>query len=216
MQSRSKTWMFGGVALMVCGVLSILDQSLLGSAGGGVALGIVADIAWAAGVMVFAIGFSREGSVVSRRPLGVVAMCVVALWPLVVTTVSTVIAASNAGPDVRFLVWGYASILITFTASLIASVEVVRSGAVPTPWAWAPLVALGVQTVVWLFPQLVVAGGGSADPAMFVGLSNGLGMLGIVATTFGLGIVATVLAIRNNSAVVEISTSESTDAAPTL
>lgn len=36
----------------------------------------------AAAVLLFAIGLSREASVVARRPLGVTALAFVALWPL--------------------------------------------------------------------------------------------------------------------------------------
>ncbi|QIG40990.1 hypothetical protein G5T42_17170 [Microbacterium sp. 4R-513] len=139
--------------------------------------------------MIFAIGFSRDGSVVARKPLGVAAMGVVALWPLVTTTVPAMLATVIPGSDDRLLMWGYASILITFAAGLTAAVEIVRSGVVPGPGKWAPLVALGVQVLAWLLPQLLAVGGGLADPATFVGLSNGLGTLSILARTFCLGIV---------------------------
>ena len=95
--------MFGGVGLIICGVLSIVNHSLLGSPAAGITVGVVAGLAWAVGVMIFAIGFSRDGSVVARKPLGVAAMCVVAFWPLVTTTVSALLAALIPGPDDRLL-----------------------------------------------------------------------------------------------------------------
>ena len=208
--------MSGGVGLIICGVLSILNHSLLWSAAAGITVGVVADLAWAVGVMIFAIGFSRDGSVVARKPLGIAAMGVVAFWPLVTTTVSALLTALIPGPDDRLLMWGYASVLITFAAGLIASLEIARSGAVPSPWNWAPLVALGVQTLAWLLPQLLAVGADLTDPTMFVGLANGLGTLSTLATTFGLGIVATVLAARNHPADVEIYTSQSTNSTPGL
>ena len=210
--------MFGGIALIVCGVLSVLRDSisLFPAAGLSVGISVVADVVWAIGVMIFAIGFGREGSVVARKPLGVTAMCLVAVWPLVSAIVSTVLSTVLPVPDERWLMWGYAGALIPFAAGLIASVEIARAGVVPLPWKWAPTVALGLSTLAWLLPQLLSVGAGASDAANLVPLFSGLGTLSVLASTFGLGIVATVLATRNRSGVVEIYTSQPTESTPSL
>ena len=218
MQSRRKTWLFGGIALIVCGVLSVLRDSisLFPAAGLLVSISVVADVVWAISVMIFAIGFGREGSVVDRKPLGVTAMCLVAVWPLVSAIVSTVLSTVLPVPDERWLMWGYAGALIPFAAGLIASVEIARAGVVPLPWKWAPMVALGLSTLAWLLPQLLTVGAGASDAANLVPLFSGLGTLSVLVSTFGLGIVATVLATRNRSGVVEIYTSQPTESTPSL
>ena len=218
MQSRRKTWLFGGIALIVCGVLTVLRDSisLFPAAGLSVSISVVADVIWAIGVMIFAIGFGREGSVVARKPLGVTAMCLVAVWPLVSAIVSTVLPTVLPVPDERWLMWGYAGALIPFAAGLIASVEIARAGVVPSPWKWAPTVALGLSTLAWLLPQLLTVGAGASDAANLVPLFSGLGTLSVLASTFGLGIVATVLATRNRSGVVEIYSSQPTESTPSL
>lgn len=210
--------MVAGIALIFCGVLSVLRDSisLFPAAGLSVSISVVADVVWAIGVVIFAIGFGREGSVVARKPLGVTAMCLVAVWPLVSAIVSAVLSAVLPVPDERWLMWGYAGALIPFAAGLIASVEIARAGVVPSPWNWAPMVALGAQALAWLVPQLVAARAGASDTANLVPLFSGLGTLSVLVSTFGLGIVATVLSTRNRSRVVEIYTSRSTESTPSL
>jgi hypothetical protein len=78
------------------------------------------------------------------------------------------------------------------------------------------MVALGVQALAWLVPQLLVAGAGVSDAANLVPLFSGLSILSVLVSTFGLGLVATVLSTRNRSGVVEIYSSQSTESTPAL
>jgi hypothetical protein len=53
----------GGVGLVLCAVLGMMQNSLLSV---GLFVGVSFDIAFAAAVLLFAIGLSREGSAVAR------------------------------------------------------------------------------------------------------------------------------------------------------
>ncbi|MGO3234788.1 MAG: hypothetical protein ACTIKT_15130, partial [Microbacterium sp.] len=66
------------------------------------------------------------------------------------------------------------------------------------PWNLAPLWALGIQTVVWIVPQLINV----AAPATFAEMGTiipALGTLGFLATTLGLGVVGIVLSNRSQA-----------------
>ena len=81
MGKRSATWRVGGILLGVCGVLRLGGAQMVGSP---VVTQTLIDVVWALGILVFAFGFRRAGSVVARRPLGLTALIVLALAPLVV------------------------------------------------------------------------------------------------------------------------------------
>ncbi|MCR2828498.1 hypothetical protein NQ160_23655, partial [Microbacterium sp. zg.Y909] len=80
MRAVRMTWTIGGVALVLCGVIGMLQYSLPYA---GSFLTITREAVFAAAILLFAIGRSKEASVVARRPLGVAALAVVALWPIV-------------------------------------------------------------------------------------------------------------------------------------
>ena len=44
------------------------------------ALAVIAELTWSVGVTVFAVGRTRYESVVARRPLGLVAILILAWW----------------------------------------------------------------------------------------------------------------------------------------
>ncbi|MCK3771020.1 hypothetical protein MZK47_15225 [Microbacterium aerolatum] len=161
-------------------------------------LTLLGDVLWASAILILSIGLSREGSVVARKPLGVTASAVVAVWPLTTTLVSLGISVQNPGQASPWQFWMYLSMLISLTFGLIAAVQVARIRVVPAPWNLAPLWALGVQTVVWVVPQLINV----AAPATFAEMGTvipALGTLGFLATTLGLGVVAIVLSNRSQA-----------------
>src|SRR3546814_16455705 len=81
MRGRRRTWMLGGSGLIACGVVGMLGYGLVGGPGAAVA-SVATDVVYAAAVILLAIGLTREGSVVERRPLGLSALVAVAPWPL--------------------------------------------------------------------------------------------------------------------------------------
>ncbi len=207
---RRNTWLVGGIGLIICGIIGLLRDSVMGMPPAGLIITVLADLVWAAAILVFAIGFNRESSVVARKPLGLTALGVVALWPLTSTLGSLALEGLLPPLDEGWMIWGYIAIVVPVLAGLIAVVQIARAGAVPPPWNRAPLVALLIQVVCWLVPQFLVIAMGPANTQLLASLFLGLGMLSFLTATFGLGITATMLASRARSETVEVFRSAAT------
>ena len=198
MHGRRFSWLLGGIGLVACSVSGILRGSIPGAPAVNNTLTLLGDVLWASAILILSIGLSREGSVVARKPLGVTASAVVAVWPLTTTLVSLGISVQNPGQATPWQFWVYLSMLVSLMFGLIAAVQVARIRVVPAPWNLAPLWALGIQTVVWVVPQLINV----AAPATFAEMGTvipALGTLGFLATTLGLGVVAIVLSNRSQA-----------------
>lgn len=204
--------MIGGIGLIVCGVIGMLQYSLFGIAQ---ATGIVLDVVFAAAVLLFAVGLSREASVVARRPLGVIALAVVALWPLVTRAVQPFLprmdaatfeagmAAYREAENVLTAVF-FVNLLVSLAASLLASVQIARAGVVPRPWNWAPLWAWIASVTAGVIPQILFSAAGSAGTRVYTEIAVLLGTVGFLSRTLGLGILALVLAARVRTGSVDI------------
>ncbi|GAA3212496.1 hypothetical protein [Microbacterium terregens] len=212
MRAVRLTWAIGGGGLVLCAVIGMMQYSL---PGGGSAIAITRDVVFAASVLLFAIGLSEEASVVARRPLGVTALVVVALWPLVVhlaqPLLPTIDAATfEAGLDAYRAAEGalttvfFVNLLVSLAAALIAVVQIARAGIIPRPWQWAPLWALLASVAGGVLPQLLFAFAGPVGSQNAVGAAVILGTLGFLSRTLGLGIIALVLASRAPSRHVEV------------
>ena len=210
------TWTIGGVGLVLCAAMGMLRYSLLGMASVfAIAIAIAVDVVFAAAVLLFAIGPSREASVVARRPLGVSALSIVALWPFVIriaqpflptmdaATFDAGLDAYRAAESVLTAVF-FVNLLVSLAAALIGTVQIGRAGIVPTPWRWAPLWALLVSVAAGVLPQLLFAFAGPAGTETFVQAATLLSALGFLSRTLGLGIIALVLAARVPHGSVEI------------
>ncbi len=149
---------------------------------------IVSGVLFGAALLIFAVG---TGSAVAHRPLGTVALVVAAVFPLLTIASAPLIAAS---PDGNLgLAFGYLDLGIRFVAALLAAVAIGRNGAVPRPWAWAPLWALVGITAAWLLGTLSfgTATAVVGQDAGFV-LAGLQGTADVVASIF-LGVLALVL-----------------------
>lgn len=182
----------------------MLGYGLVG--GPGVVVSAVAtDVVYAAAVMLLAIGLARDSSVVARRPLGLIALGIVALWPLTDSLIAGLLAAVSPDDAAAWSIYGYVSLFIPIAAALIAAVQIARAGVVASPWRWAPLGVLALQAAVWAIPQIGFAAlGPRSDVQAFAAPLSVLGMLGFLANTLGLGILAVVLASRESSDSVEV------------
>ncbi|WP_111467129.1 hypothetical protein [Microbacterium suaedae] len=203
MRERRRSWLVGGIGLIACGVIGVVRDSVLGSAGTHAALTLIADVLWAGAILILAVGLSREGSVVARNPLGLAASIAVALWPVTRTLVAVL-----AGPDtpeqlVAWRFWEYLSMALPLMIGFVAAMQVARARVVQSPWNWAPLWVLGGQTLLWVTPEVI----GVASPSSFMrmgGLVAAFGTLAFLASTLGLGILAVVLASRSRAGTVPI------------
>lgn len=207
MLSLRKTWTAGGIGLIACGVIGVLQSSAPGLTGSG-AISVVNDVIYAASALLFAIGFSRAASVVARKPLGVSAMVIVALWPLANSLLARLLASGvpvqTAGSGAAWTVYGYLSLLIPAAAGLLAAVQISRAGVVPSPWRHAPLWVLGAYAVTWAIPRIIFVTVRSGEIQAFADMFLMLGSLASLAGTLGLGILAIVLAARESPRSVDV------------
>lgn len=212
MRAVRLTWTIGGIALVLCGVIGMLQYAMPDA---GPAAAIVRDVIFGAAVLLFAIGLSAEASVVARRPLGVTALVIVALWPFAIHFAQPFLPTMNnetfeAGMEtyrtaeaVLTAVF-FVDLLVSLAAALIAVVQIARAQTVPRPWRWAPLWALLASVASWVLPQLLFT---LTTPLGAQDISSTwivLGALGFLARTLGLGILALVLASRVRSGDVEV------------
>lgn len=192
-RNRRITWTAGGAALILCGMLQFSGLSF-GADGHAVAT-VTANVLYLAAVLMFAFGIARGASVVDRRPLGVVSLAIIAVWPVGSEIVFALTPAPTAAPTPATMggsiAFNYATILVTLAAGLIACVQIGRVAVVPRPWQWAPLAVLALQTTVAVITQVLIMtpAGQAAIDVIFA-----FGSLGVVPGTLGLGILALVLA----------------------
>lgn len=200
MRGRRLTWTIGGVGLIGAGVAGMLQGATLATPLTDT-LALLVDILWAASVLVFAIGSSSHDSVTARRPLGTIALILLALWSPAMRVIGLFQDPTNPTPIVPWEV----TILVPLALSLVAVVQIARAGVVPRRWRWMPAIALGVQVASVALGQLLMM-----DPAtamQTVGLASALGMIGFLAGTLGLGIVALLAVASERPASVPVFSS---------
>lgn len=200
MRGRRLTWTIGGVGLIGAGVAGMLQSATLGSSLTDV-LATTVDILWAASVLVFAIGSASHDSVTARRPLGTIALILLALWSPAMRVVGLFQDPTNPTPIVPWEV----TILVPLALSLVAVVQIARAGVVPRRWRWMPAIALGVQVASVALGQLLMMD--RATAMQTVGLASALGMIGFLAGTLGLGIVALLAVASERPASVPVFSS---------
>lgn len=183
------TWIWGGALL----IASAVTGSTL--AGSGVPfIEVVGSALFAASMICFAWG---RDSIVARRPLGMTALVVLAIWPFVSAVTGPLlwgdVAVSGEWDYALLTVLGYVSILIPAVAAVIAAVQVMRIG-VLDQWArWIPLAAVGSLIAVGVLTQLaytampliaslpIAIGVAALSSLLQVLVAIGLGVVGIVA-----------------------------------
>ncbi|KTS81403.1 hypothetical protein NS183_17135 [Microbacterium testaceum] len=205
MRARTRTWRTGGILLGVAGVLTLLaGQHALN----GFALRVVIDIVWAIGVLAFAVGFSRDASVVGRRPLGMTALIVVAVTPLVSDAVVMALPEVRSPDDpavVATSVVSWGGTIVSLAAGLVAAVQIARLGTVPRRWRWMPMWALCVSVGAAALQYATVAllfGAGAGQDVLVA--ANMIGVLSLLAPTLGLGVIALVAAASERPDSVDV------------
>lgn len=199
-------WVWGGGLLVLAAVLPAIGS------GGGMfgapqtILAWVQKLAFAASMAVFAFGLRGRGSVVARRPSGVIALLLVGVaLPLLDALTSWVFVVDPDAPGSipdwigTAQIVTYAGLALWGAAALVATAQIARVDAVPYPWRWAPLAALGVLAVVFLALQVIgttTAGDGDSGAAAAL-----VGTWGAVTelVPLALGILALALGARGVS-----------------
>jgi len=193
-------WLWGGGLLAASAALPMLGQSFYGTP----VLLWTARLLAAAALVVFALGVRGEGSVVARRPVGTVALFVLAIVPPLIEllTPALVMPSTTSGlPDNLWLVqvMGYGGIAIAGAAALVAVVEIARARVVPDPWRWAPTWALAAIAGTYVLSQVLIVAAGAAALETYAAL---LAITGAAAALvpLALGILAMVLGARGLAA----------------
>ncbi|MDF2991063.1 MAG: hypothetical protein K0S37_1577 [Microbacterium sp.] len=205
MRARTRTWRIGGILLAVSGVLTLLaGQYMMNPFAARAAI----DIAWAAGVMVFTVGFSRSASVVARRPLGMISLAVVAFAPLVAGVVVGLLPEVRAADDPTVVVISGISVaesLLVIAAGLVATVQIARLDAVPRRWRrmplWALCVSVGAAAVQYVLVSLLFSSGAGQDVLVPTTL---IGLVSVLAPTLGLGVLALIAAASERPDSVDV------------
>ncbi|CAN5515063.1 hypothetical protein BH10ACT7_BH10ACT7_07320 [soil metagenome] len=199
------TWTIGGIGLILSAVIGLLRYLRLDV---GPAIAVSLDVVFAAAVLLFAIGLSKEASVVARRPLGVVALTILAVWPLALRLVHPFLpdmsSAFDAGLDAYreaetiLTAVSFANLLVMLSAGLIGAIQIARARNVPTPWRWAPLWAVIASLAAGVLPQLLFVAG-TAGTQYFTEVAIISSVLDLLPRTLGLGILALVLASQHHA-----------------
>lgn len=135
-------WVIAGALLAGSALLPLMAGSFTGTWLGQV-ISVVAQIAFALAMAVFAFGWQGRGSVVARSVLGIVALVAIGVLPSGLSIVEAIIVPSLTSTG-AYAVWSFVLAAIPAVAALAAGVEIYRARVVPMPWRVLPLVGLAV------------------------------------------------------------------------
>ncbi|MBW9095103.1 hypothetical protein JNB62_15560 [Microbacterium jejuense] len=186
-------WIIGGSLLIARAALTLImsGSPVLGFPGAG----FVLDGLWAAALSVFAFGVRGHGSVVARRPLGVVALVTAAAVPLLTDAMWSV-GASIAGDPTWAFALGNGPIVLSLGALIVATVVIGRAGVLPPRLRWVPLIVLAVSAGAQIVMSIVAVSLADnlvrPDVTAAYFFAGALGTLGVLL----LGILAIVFAPR--------------------
>lgn len=200
---EQKTWTVGGIGLVVSGMFAVLRATMFNTIGSEW-LGVLSGVAFAIAVTVFAIGGSTSASVVSRKPLGVVAMLVVGFSPLLRDIVRWIAEPADSYAIRGMALYSIVLLVLIAGAGLIAAMQIARAKVVAHPWRWAPMWVFAIQAAAGIIPNLIFISGDVSRLQLYAGWFSVLSMVGLLCQTFGLGILALILAARYRTATVEI------------
>lgn len=197
--ATTPAWIWGGGLLLASAVLPLITGSSGFAAAGGLSGAVfswIGMLAFAAAMVVFALGLGRRGSVVARRPAGTVALIALAVVTPIIWVLTAVFPYSDADPG-AYAVWGYAELAVRFGAALVAVVAVGRARVVPPPWNWAPAWGLAAVVVTGVLAQVstVALAGRPGDQEALVTVFALSSLVAVVVPSL-LGILAIVLGSR--------------------
>lgn len=191
-QDARLAWTIGGALLIASTFVAAFLGPVLWSVPGGE---LVGPVLVAVALLLFAFGFRGAGSVTARRPLGTVALVLLALWSFADRAVWWLLPLDESTPE-RFGFLFAAIPLLRAVLAAVACVQIARAGVAPAPWNWAPCWALVAVILPPLAQALLVAAAPqSADQAILTLLVSLDGLARAAAAVF-LGVLAIVLANR--------------------
>lgn len=159
----TRAWLWGGSAILVSGLLRMLEALPLTAMVGSGPVTLMAATAFALGVVILALGVRRQGSLVARSGLGMTAMFVLAALDIVQAAIVELFPSIS--PHLRDAVTGLSDgvVLLQLAAAVVASLVIARAGAVRGALRWLPLVALACVVALQVLVRVVLqARGGLA------------------------------------------------------
>lgn len=200
--AATPAWIWGGGLLLASAVLPLITSSAGFAATGGLSGAVfswIGMLAFAAAMVVFAVGLGGRGSVVARGPAGMTALIALAAVTPIIWVLTAVFPYSDADPG-AYAVWGYTDAAVRFGAALVAVVAVGRARVVPPPWNWAPAWGLAavVGTAVLAQVSAVAIAGRPGDQEALVTVFA-LSSLAAVVVPSLLGILSIVLGSRSET-----------------
>ena len=192
------TWTIGGIGLVLAGVIAVLPYLRLNV---GPVVFDIFDVVFGVTVIFLAIGLSKDASVVARRPLGMIALAVLALLPCAVRFVNPYLPEMNNQTEDELTAFMFGRLALSYVAALVGSFQIARAGTVPTSWRWAPWWAAIFSVAALVLRMFLLSG------SPFGAASVYLGALDLLVRTLGLGILALVIASRLRNRSVEVAPS---------
>lgn len=118
-------------------------------------VGWIAPVLLAVALLLLAFG---PDSVVARRPLGVTALVVLALWPLISRVVDefflpVIATGPYAVASAVSSSFGYVESAVGILAGIVVVVQIWRVGVVPVSLRWVPLIVLAL----WVAPDVLMS-----------------------------------------------------------
>lgn len=195
-RDAQRVWIIGGSLLVAhSAIILILGAYPMPIAGAGTVL----DVIWAASLILFAFGFRGAGSVVARQPVGIIALVVAGLQPLLASLAWRVVPTAVESFDQQLnLILGQGLAAVMLAALVTAAVVIGRAGAVPHRLRWLPLIVVAVVASADVLTQVVVTSAVGTlvrlDITALIFGTRILGQLGVLL----LGILAIVFAPRES------------------
>lgn len=146
----TRAWLWGGSAILVSGLLRLLEALPIVAMIGSGPVALMAALAFALGISILAIGIRGQGSVVARRRSGVVALLVLAGIDVVQGIIVEWFGAIPAGARDAVIVVSDLLVLVQLAAAIVAVIVIARAGAVKGALRWMPLAALALVVTLQL------------------------------------------------------------------
>lgn len=186
--TTARVWIVGGSLLLAAVVIGAGVATVWTGAG------VVRELLVAAALLLFAFGFRGAGSITARRPVPTIALTVLAISLLVSPLLNAILFPLGSSLDV-IAAATQTTLVVQFACALIASIAIGRLAVVPSPFNWAPALALAAVTLSGVVQAVAAIAITQNVQEVFVVLV-GVDVIIRIGTLVALGVIAIVLGDR--------------------
>jgi len=186
--AKARVWIVGGSLLLAAVVIGAGVATVWTDAG------VVRELLVAAALLLFAFGFRGAGSITACRPVPTIALTVLAISLLVSPLLNAILFSLGAALDV-IAAATQITLVVQFACALIAVMAIGRLAVVPSPFNWAPALALAGITLSGVAQAVAAIAITQNAQEVFVVLI-GVDVIIRVGTLVALGVIAIVLGDR--------------------